>query len=73
LDLIEWVIYVTGDLFYECQATGESRTAPQLGQNNEFFACVKHIEIKTADDEMYCKRSTKFEGIQKFKIWIQLG
>lgn len=59
---------MTGDLFYECQATGESRTAPQLDQNNEFFVGVKHIEINTADDERYCKRSTKFEGIQKFKI-----
>lgn len=47
---------------------GESRTAPQLGQNNEFFVGIKHIEINTADDERYCKRSTKFEGIKKFKI-----
>ena len=31
---------------------GESRTAPQLGQNNEFFVGVKHIEINTADDEI---------------------
>lgn len=60
---------MTGDLFYECQAaTGESRTAPQLGQNNEFFVGVKHIEIKTADDERHCKRSTKLEGIQKLKF-----
>ena len=66
-------LYVTGDLFYECQATGESRTARQLGQNNEFLVGVKHIEINTADDERYCKRSIKFEGIQKFKIWTQLG
>lgn len=59
---------MTGDLFYECRATGESRTASQLGQKNEFFVGVKHIEIKTADDERYCKRSTKFEGIQNNKI-----
>ena len=59
---------MTGEFFCECQATGESRTAPQLGQNNEFFVGVKHIEIKTADDERYYKRSTKFEGIQKFII-----
>lgn len=59
---------MTGDLFYKCQATGESRTAPQLGQNNEFFVGVKHIEIKTVDDERYCKRSIKFEGTQKVKI-----
>lgn len=59
---------MTGDLFYECRATGQNRTAPQLGQNNEFLVGVKHIEIKTAADERYCKRSIKFEGIQKFKI-----